>query len=248
MDNIPAAQAVEKLIQEYGKLVFHTIYGLTGDAEESQDLTQDTFHQALKSIDVARAKSGAHFHAKAWLMQIALNTVRMQRRRHSLFRFIPFSRMESAQTNARQADAPASTDIVEQEAAPVQPAGYGANAQDDLENMIAERDSVQRTMQQLSASLRECLLLSVIGQFSTAEIARMLDIEEAAVRQRLVRARKQFQQIYAQVGGEELIDANSPAADSDMSQNRSSMHHSHIERVESRAAMPGRPQGSPLLP
>ena len=52
---MPAAQAVESLINEYGKLVFQTIYGLTGDWEESQDLTQDTFHQALKTIDEARA-------------------------------------------------------------------------------------------------------------------------------------------------------------------------------------------------
>src|SRR5438105_15264251 len=91
---MPAAQAVEALIHEYGKLVFHTIYGLTGDWEESQDLTQDTFHQALKAIDAARATSGIHFHAKAWLLRIALNTVRMQRRRGSIFRFIPFSRMQ----------------------------------------------------------------------------------------------------------------------------------------------------------
>src|SRR5690242_15808396 len=92
---IPAAQAVESLIHEYGKLVFQTIYGLTGDWEESQDLTQDTFHQALKSIDAARAKSGTQFHAKAWLLQIALNTVRMQRRRRSIFRFVPFSRLQN---------------------------------------------------------------------------------------------------------------------------------------------------------
>src|SRR5260370_301097 len=127
VDNLSAAQAVEKLIQEYGKLVFHTIYGLMGD-----------------------------------------------------------------------------------------------------------RDAVQRSMQQLAPSLRECLLLSIIGQFSTAEISRMLDIEEAAVRQRLARARKQFQQLYAQVGGEELIDTQSPISPSDMSQNRLPRHHSHIERVESR--------------
>ena len=69
MDNKPAAEAVEQLILEYNKLVFHTIYGLTGDWEESQDLTQETFQQALKSIDAARAKSGRRFHAKAWLLQ-----------------------------------------------------------------------------------------------------------------------------------------------------------------------------------
>jgi len=234
VDNKPAAEAVEKLIQEYGKLVFHTIYGLTGNYEESQDLTQDTFHQAFKSIDAARAKSEAHFHAKAWLMQIALNTVRMHRRRQSLFRFIPFSRLESTRKEDEQQTRRTSADIVEQEAAPLQPAGYGANSQDNLESMVAERDSVQRTMQQLSAPLRECLLLSVIGQFSSAEIAAMLDLEEAAVRQRLARARKQFQQIYAQIGGEELIDTHSTITPPDMSQNRHARHHSHVERVESR--------------
>ena len=235
MDSISAAQAVEVLIQEYGKLVFHTIYGLTGDWEESQDLTQDTFHQALKSIDAARAKSGTQFHAKAWLLQIALNTVRMQRRRGSLFRFIPFSRMEKEQARVERAGNRASTDIVDEQAAAIQPTGYGANEQIDLESSVAERDSIQRTMSKLSPPLRECLLLSVVGQFSTAEIAAMLDIEEAAVRQRLVRARKQFQQIYAQVGGEEIIDQSSLISDTNMSQKHPPKHHSHIERVESRA-------------
>ena len=94
MESMSAAEAVEALILEYGKLVFHTIYGLTGDWEESQDLTQETFHQALRSIDAARAKSGSQFRAKAWLLQIALNTVRMQHRRRSIFQFIPFSRMQ----------------------------------------------------------------------------------------------------------------------------------------------------------
>src|SRR5437763_16632037 len=95
VEKMPAAQAVEALINEYGKLVFQTIYGLTGDWEESQDLTQDTFHQALKTIDAAHAKSGVQFHAKAWLLQIALNTVSMQRRRRRIFRFFTFSSIQN---------------------------------------------------------------------------------------------------------------------------------------------------------
>src|SRR5713226_3073883 len=122
---IPAHQAVEELIQKYSKLVFHTIYGLTGDWEESQDLTQDTFHQALKAIDAARAASGAQFRAKAWLLRIALNTVRMQRRRRTLFRFIPFSHM---QRERREQASEAEEDVLNQQAAPVQPAGYGVSS------------------------------------------------------------------------------------------------------------------------
>ena len=83
METPPAAQAVESLIREYGKLVFHTIYALTNDWELSQDLTQETFLSALRAIDAASEASGPHFHARAWLMRIALNVVRMQRRRNA---------------------------------------------------------------------------------------------------------------------------------------------------------------------
>ena len=197
MNTLPAAQAVEALVHEYHKLVFHTIYGLTGDWEESQDLTQDTFHQALKSIDAARAESGIHFSAKAWLLRIALNTVRMQRRRRAIFRFIPFSRMTEGETR---------DETITAQAAPVQPVGYGQRETADPAELLAEQDAVQRTMAKLPEALRTCLLLSIIGGLSTGEIATLLDLKEAAVRQRLVRARKQFQQEYQRESGEEVLD------------------------------------------
>jgi RNA polymerase sigma-70 factor, ECF subfamily len=232
---MPAAQAVEVLIYEYGKLVFQTIYGLTGDWEESQDLTQDTFHQALKSIDAARAKSGSQFRAKAWLLQIALNTVRMQRRRRSIFRFIPFSRMQKEESSESEGSIQqADMDVLNERAAPVQPAGYGAIEGIDLEAFVAEQDTVQRTLARLTEPLRLCLLLSVIGQFSTREIAQIMDIEEAAVRQRLGRARKQFQSFYQLESGEEVVDNNETVNDMNMSQNHSAKHHNDIERVEVR--------------
>ncbi len=208
MDILPAAQAVEALIHEYGKLVFHTIYGLTGDWEESQDLTQDTFHQAFKAIDAARAKSGERFQAKAWLLRIALNTVLMQRRRHSLFRFIPLSRMQKRETETDEQTATyaETLDMLNERAAAVQPSGYGITERGDLETQVAEQDAVRRTLARLSEPLRLCLVLSIIGQFSSSEIARMLDLEETAVRQRLTRARKQFQQAYRLEGGEEVYD------------------------------------------
>lgn len=200
MNTNSAAQAVEALIHEYGKLVFHTIYGLTGDWEESQDLTQDTFHSALKAIDTARATSGSHFHAKAWLLRIALNTVRMQRRRRSILRFIPFSRMQERRLEETD------DEILNERAAPVQPIGYGTIETGDLAEAVAEQDAVQRTLAKLPEALRTCLLLSVVGGLSSREIADILDLQEAAVRQRLARARKQFQQFYAQESGEELLD------------------------------------------
>ncbi len=104
METLPAAQVIETLIHAYGTLIFHTIYGMTRDWEESQDLTQDVFIQALKGIDAARATSGANFRAKAWLLRIALNVVRIQQRRRSLMRFIPFSRLREAQREEDDTD------------------------------------------------------------------------------------------------------------------------------------------------
>jgi RNA polymerase sigma-70 factor, ECF subfamily len=232
---MPAAQAVESLIHEYGKLVFQTIYGLTGDWEESQDLTQDTFHQALKTIDAARTKSGSQFHAKAWLLQIAVNTVHMQRRRRNIFRFIPFSRIQKEEaTVTGTSSQQASIDILNERAAPVQPVGYGAVESIDLEAFVAEQDTVRRSLAHLTESLRLCLLLSVIGQFSTREIAQMLEIEEAAVRQRLVRARKQFQTFYEHESGEEVIEKSESTHNTNMSQIRLPNHHSNIGRAELR--------------
>ena len=207
VDRMPAAQAVEALSHEYGKLVFHTIYGLTGDWEESQDLTQDTFHQALRSIDAARATSGEHFHARAWLLSIALNTVRMQRRRRAIFRFIPFSHM----LGGTETD----SDTLNSQAAPVQPIGYGTGETEDPAELIAEQDAVQRTMSRLTEPFRVCLLLSIVGGLPIPEIARILDLKEPAVRQRLARARKQFQQVYAQESGEKIFDTANSSHEAD---------------------------------
>ncbi len=233
MDILPAAQAVEALISEYGKLVFHTIYGLTGDWEESQDLTQDTFHQALKSIDAARAKSGERFQARAWLLRIALNTVLMQRRRHNIFRFIPFSRMQKHEQAGEKLETYASTlETLNERAAAVQPAGYGVAEGEDLETLVAEQDAVRRTLARLSEPLRLCLVLSIIGQFSSSEIARMLDLEEATVRQRLARARKQFQQLYLLENNEEIHDPTTQTSAARSPQAGPDSQQYHIEQIE----------------
>ncbi len=204
IDTLPAAQAVEALIHQYGRLVFRVIFGLTGDWHESQDLTQDTFIQAFKAIEAARQASGANFHAKAWLLQIALNAARMSHRRRSLVRFVPFSALRKEEQEEHEAD------LVGERPAPVQPAGYGmGGAAEDPANLIAERDVVQRTMAQLPETLRLCLLLSVVAGLSSQEIARTLGLGEAAVRQRLSRARRLFQQLYLLESGEALTDGSS---------------------------------------
>jgi RNA polymerase sigma factor (sigma-70 family) len=200
METLPAAQVIESLVHTYGPLVFQTIFGMTGDWQESQDLAQDVFVRALQALDAARASSGANFHAKAWLLRIAVNLVRMQQRRRSLMRFIPFSRLREAQ---REED---DTDLLANTMAPVQPAGYGTPNTGDPAEVVAEREAIQRTLAQIPEALRTPLLLSIVGGLSTSEIAALLDVGEAAVRQRLSRARQQFRRLYTAESGDELVN------------------------------------------
>jgi RNA polymerase sigma factor (sigma-70 family) len=242
----PAAQAVEALIEQYGKLVFHTIYGLTGDWEESQDLTQDTFHLALKGIEAAQSASGDQFHAKAWLLRIALNTVRTQQRRRALFRFVPFSRLQEGRHTGHSGsgddgDNTVSGELTERPAA-VQPPGYASADVGNPAERIAEQDSVRRAIAALPEQLRTCLLLSIVGGLSTGEIAELLDLKEPAVRQRLSRARKQFQQAYQRESGEELFDgqASSPEPDARKHVKDEQQHSQHITHMSLSTA-----QGAP---
>ncbi len=103
---------------------------------------------------------------------------------------------------------PTATESQGPRAAPVQPAGYGMGAAQDPAELIAEREAVGCTMARLPETLRLCLLLSVVGGLSSREIARVLDLGEAAVRQRLSRARKRFQRLYLEESGEAIVDGS----------------------------------------
>jgi RNA polymerase sigma factor (sigma-70 family) len=194
---LPAAAAVEQLVHEYGKLIFHVLYGYTHNWEESQDLTQDVFLRALESIDAARAATGNRFQARAWLLRVAVNVARMHQRRARLYRFLPFSVVEE-----QEAEAAAHSEPVTAKAAPCQPPGYAPHEPENPAELVAERDAVARTLARLPESQRLPLLLSIVAGCSHAEIARILDLEEATVRQRISRGRRAFQALYMQESGE----------------------------------------------
>lgn len=194
---LPAAAAVEQLVHEYGKLIFHVLYGQLHDWQASQDLTQDVFLRALESIDAARAATGRSFQARAWLLRITVNMARMHQRRARLYRFLPFSVIED-----QEAEAAARSEPVTAKAVPCQPPGYAAPEPADPAELVAERDAVARTLARLPESQRLPLLLSIVAGCSHAEIARILNLEEATVRQRLSRGRRAFQALYTQESGE----------------------------------------------
>ncbi len=193
MEQVCAEQAIENLIQEYGKLVFHLIHSLTNEWEESQDLTQDTFLSALRAIDAARRARGEDFHAKAWLMRIAINTARMHLRRRRLIRFSSLSVLAQGQGRGMGEE----SESWQRAMAPVQPAGYATRETGDPAESLPERAAVARSLARMPESLQLPLLLTIVAGFSTREVAAQLEMNEAAVRQRLSRAKRAFQQLYA---------------------------------------------------
>jgi RNA polymerase sigma-70 factor (ECF subfamily) len=213
METEATARAIEALIQQYSRLVFHVIYSMTGHWEESQDLTQDTFLQAFRGIEAARAKAGAQFQAKPWLLKIAVNNVHMAQRRQRGLRFIPFADLQPKYEGFERTTDESSAYEEVQEAG-------------DLETMIAERDVVSRCLQRLPGTLRAPLLLSIVAGFSSKEIAQMLGVKEATVRQRLTRARQTFQRLYAQASGEHVrIGGSALRAQKHLSRSRDHVLH-----------------------
>lgn len=66
----------------------------------------------------------------------------------------------------------------------------------DFVQRLAEHESVHRTLGKLSRDQRTSLLLQVLGGFAIAEIADIEATTEAAVKQRLYRARIAFRRAY----------------------------------------------------
>jgi hypothetical protein len=118
-------------------------------------------------------------------------------------RFVPYSALHEERQGERIGEP------VGERPAAVQPAGYGmAGMEQDPAEIIAERDAVHHTLLQLPQALRQCLLLSVVGGLSAREIAKLLNLSEVAVRQRLARARKLFQRLYLLESGEAIADTS----------------------------------------
>ncbi len=65
-------EAFEELVMKYQRKIYAFVYRITGDAEESKDLTQRTFINALGAV---RDFKGSSLF-KTWLYQIAMNACR----------------------------------------------------------------------------------------------------------------------------------------------------------------------------
>jgi RNA polymerase sigma-70 factor (ECF subfamily) len=164
--------AFEMLVARFQGRVYRLCRRLTGSDGDAQDVVQDTFLQAYRNLAAFRGE--AKF--STWLYRIATNAALMQNRRRerrpaeSLDEYVP--RFDDEGRHARQ-----NADL-----------SLAARADEILDRRrLAEhaREGIGR----LPEIYRTAFVLRDLEEMPTAEVAVVLGIDAAAVRQRVHRAR-----------------------------------------------------------
>ena len=71
-------QRMEEIYQQYAQTVYRYLFSLVRDPDLAEELTQETFYQAIRSID----RYDASCKLSTWLCAIAKNALRTHRRKH----------------------------------------------------------------------------------------------------------------------------------------------------------------------
>lgn len=162
-----STQAFETIVERYQSLVCAVTYSGTGSVERSEELAQETFLRAWKSLD--QLQDLAKF--RSWLCSIARSTVQ------NWFR----SRKNDVVGKAAPLDC--AIEKASDDAGPMEAA------------MMNEQQAVvARALAHIPESLREPLILFYREQKSVREVAEQLGLSENAARQRISRARSMLRE------------------------------------------------------
>ena len=71
-------QPLDEIYREYAGYVYHYLCALTGDEDLAEELTQETFYQAVRGIGKFDGRSSV----STWLCGIAKNQLKVWRRKH----------------------------------------------------------------------------------------------------------------------------------------------------------------------
>ena len=166
--------AFAEIMNRHQTSIFRLVRGLVGDADEALDLTQDCFVSAFGHL----RKYDGERPLRAWLSRIAINKCRDWRRRQKVRQFFTLA-----------------TAAPEQEWEAI--ADDSPSAHDSAAGKL-ELQRLNAAMANLSAPLREVLLLRTVEGMTQAETAAALAISGKAVETRLYRARTRLAEILAE--------------------------------------------------
>lgn len=86
-------KVTDEVYREYSQMVYKYLFSLTGDAHVAEEVTQETFYQAVRCA--GRFDGSCRF--STWLCAIAKNQLNSYRRKH----FVPFGDTEKPEALAK---------------------------------------------------------------------------------------------------------------------------------------------------
>jgi len=182
--------AYAQLVEQHAGQIYRLALRMMGNEADAEDVLQETFLSAFKSIDRFEARSSL----STWLYRIASNAALMRLRRS-----------EPEQVSVDEPVEREDGDLV-----PRQFFDFCCLPEEDFLRDEA-REELQRAIAELPPTLRSVFVLRDIEGLSTEEAAHALDLSVSAVKSRLMRARlklrERLSRYFAQEVQEERLEA-----------------------------------------
>src|SRR5246500_5444778 len=199
-------EAFAEMVSPYMPTLYRRARGLTGNAADAQDVSQETVLKAWSRLDQFAGKQDESIDDfRAWISRIAANTSidLLRQRRDGKIASLDQCKGDSEET-----------------------LGSGiASEQQDPEERCARREMgrmLAKAVAQLPPDLRQACLLRDVLHYSTQEVASRLGISVVAVRLRLFRAHRRLR--------EKLQDGLRPNMQQDGVRARPAYHHQGTPR------------------
>ena len=165
--------AWRELMRRFRRPAFDAIYSLVENRELAEDLVQETFAKAFRSLEHA----GPERNPAAWMRAIATTTA---------LGYVRRPRPDS--TNSRTSMTPTHIDV------PMHPLlSHDTPLPSQDERRVAE--ALEAALKEMRREYRRCLLLHYVEDRSYADIAKTLRLPVNTVGSHIHRARKQLKQL-----------------------------------------------------
>ncbi len=164
--------AFDQLVIKYSPRLYGLIYNMTSNHEDTNDLLQDVFSKAYRSLKGFRGKSAFY----TWIHSIAVNmTINFLKKRKRRYQF-SLDDLDSGITNDKEfLELTATSD-------PVREA-----------NLSELQQRLNEALMKLSEQHRAVVVMYDIQGLPHAEISKILKVSEGTVRSRLFYAHRQLQ-------------------------------------------------------
>jgi len=165
-------KAFEEIYQMYHRRIYNAVYGMLGDPDDAQDVTQDVFMRLYDALPTLRADEAF----STYLYRIALNLCRDRARRKKRVRF-------------QSMDTPRADD--EGDVEPMDFPDQGKLPEETLTNDELQR-RVREAVTTLSTDHKAVIVMHHFQGMEVNDIARILGVPTGTVKSRLARGRDQL--------------------------------------------------------